>query len=60
MNHRAPEMLSSINVRVDNTYGTRTHTIMLIDANNKMDYIEHTMDELLPEGAWKKTHIKNY
>jgi uncharacterized protein with NRDE domain len=55
---RAPEWgeyLSSIKVNVpEHNYGTRTHTIILFDHFNNVDYYEETMT---PNGEWKNTHL---
>lgn len=51
--------LSAIFVRVPaEFYGSRTHTVILIDQNNKMDLYEQTMTSLDPDGEWLKTHLK--
>lgn len=35
----------------------RTHSVILIDANNRLDYYEHTMATTDPDGEWHRTHI---
>ena len=77
LKRRAPiygEHLSSIHVKIPEAgYGTRTHTIILIDSTNKMDYYEETLlTPVIPvldttgnnnnniidnDNLWKKTHI---
>ncbi|KAL9886341.1 transport and golgi organization 2 isoform 1-T1 [Glossina fuscipes fuscipes] len=58
---RAPnwgEHLSAINVAIPNEgYGSRTHTVILIDANNRMQFIEETMLSEDPTGEWSCTHL---
>jgi uncharacterized protein with NRDE domain len=53
------ESFSSIFVRLNNKlYGTRTHTIILIDNDYNVDYIETTMTNEDPENAeWKVTRL---
>ncbi|XP_065366329.1 transport and Golgi organization protein 2 isoform X1 [Calliphora vicina] len=62
LKRRAPlygEYLSALNVLIPETgYGSRTHTVILVDANNKMHFIEETMLTESPEGEWSRTHIK--
>ncbi|XP_037937001.1 transport and Golgi organization protein 2 isoform X2 [Teleopsis dalmanni] len=62
LNRRAPnwgEYLSALNVSVDDeSYGSRTHTIILIDNNDVMHFIEETMAGNDPDGEWIKTHIE--
>ncbi|KAL5277355.1 TANGO2 family protein [Megaselia abdita] len=62
LKRRAPkwgEYLSSVFVNVPNAgYGTRTHTVIIVDANNKVDIYEETMTSTDPEGEWDHTHIK--
>ena len=59
---RAPnwgEYLSALNVHVpDEDYGSRTHTVMLVDGNDKVHFYEETMSGLDPEGDWHKTHFQ--
>ncbi|XP_011177212.1 transport and Golgi organization protein 2 isoform X2 [Zeugodacus cucurbitae] len=61
LKRRAPnwgEHLSALNVNVPlEDYGSRTHTVILIDEHNKMHFYEETMAGLDPEGEWRKTHI---
>ncbi|XP_073832737.1 transport and golgi organization 2 isoform X1 [Musca autumnalis] len=62
LKRRAPnwgEYLSALNVYVpDCGYGSRTHTVILIDANNKMHFIEETMRSQDPNGEWCRNHIE--
>ncbi|XP_061397948.1 transport and Golgi organization protein 2 [Musca vetustissima] len=63
LQRRAPnwgEYLSSLNVYVpDCGYGSRTHTVILIDANNRMHFIEETMRSQDPhQGEWHRNHIE--
>ncbi|XP_039152903.1 transport and Golgi organization protein 2 isoform X6 [Drosophila simulans] len=59
---RAPnwgEGLSALNVHIEeHAYGSRTHTVVLVDSENKMHFIEETMTGLDPHGEWNKTHIE--
>uniref|UniRef100_A0A1I8NS59 Transport and Golgi organization protein 2 n=1 Tax=Stomoxys calcitrans TaxID=35570 RepID=A0A1I8NS59_STOCA len=59
---RAPnwgEHLSALNVCVPgHGYGSRTHTVILVDAHNKMHFIEETMKTQDPEGEWSRHHIE--
>lgn len=59
---RAPnwgEGLSALNVHIEeHAYGSRTHTVVLVDSDNKMHFIEETMTGLDPHGEWNKTHIE--
>ncbi|XP_017094614.2 transport and Golgi organization protein 2 isoform X1 [Drosophila bipectinata] len=61
LKRRAPnwgEGLSSLNVHIpEHGYGSRTHTVILVDGDNKMHFIEETMAGLDPEGEWQRTHI---
>ncbi|KAH8235913.1 hypothetical protein KR032_010615 [Drosophila birchii] len=61
LKRRAPnwgEGLSALNVHIDDhAYGSRTHTVILVDSDNKMHFIEETMAGLDPQGEWRKTHI---
>ncbi|XP_018784863.1 PREDICTED: transport and Golgi organization protein 2 isoform X3 [Bactrocera latifrons] len=61
LKRRAPnwgEHLSALNVNVPLAdYGSRTHTVILIDEHNKMHFYEETMAGLNPEGEWRQTHI---
>lgn len=51
-----PERFSCINVEIEElSYGTRTHTIVLVDNDNKIHYFEETMSTLDPEGEWITT-----
>lgn len=53
------EDFSSIHVRHNQFYGTRTRTIILIDQDNNIDYIEDTMINQDPENAiWEMTKLK--
>ena len=62
LKRRAPlygEHLSALNVLIPETgYGSRTHTVILVDNNNMMHFIEETMLTEDPEGQWSHTHIK--
>ncbi|XP_017086489.1 transport and Golgi organization protein 2 isoform X1 [Drosophila eugracilis] len=62
LKRRAPnwgEGLSALNVHIgDHAYGSRTHTVILVDSQNKMHFIEETMAGLDPQGEWNKTHIE--
>lgn len=50
---------SSIFVLVpDVGYGTRTRTIILVDEDCNIDYIEETMTTEDPNGEWETTHLK--
>uniref|UniRef100_A0AAG5CPE0 Transport and golgi organization 2 n=1 Tax=Anopheles atroparvus TaxID=41427 RepID=A0AAG5CPE0_ANOAO len=53
------EYLSSINVRMPNgTYGSRTRTVILIDYQNQMEFIEETLIGTDPQSdQWKTTRI---
>ncbi|XP_052868999.1 transport and Golgi organization protein 2 [Anopheles cruzii] len=53
------EYLSSVNVRIPNgSYGSRTRTVILIDRQNHMEFIETTMVNNDPlEANWKTTRI---
>lgn len=49
---------SSIHVRFNLLYGTRTRTIILIDQNNNVEYIEDTMVNQDPENpVWEMTKL---
>lgn len=53
-----PERFSSIKIELkDLGYGTRTHTIILVDKNNNIDYIEETA-RIDPEIEWITTELK--
>ncbi|XP_016935110.2 transport and Golgi organization protein 2 isoform X2 [Drosophila suzukii] len=65
LKRRAPnwgEGLSALNVHIeDHAYGSRTHTVILVDSHNKMHFIEETMAGVDPQGEWSRTHIeKNF
>lgn len=50
---------SSIHVHLENeAYGTRTRTIILVDKDNNVDYLEETMTTEDPNGEWEKTHLR--
>lgn len=52
------EDFSSIHVRHTQLYGTRTRTIILIDQNNNIEYIEDTMINQDPENSiWEVTKL---
>lgn len=36
----------------------RTHTVILIDGNNKVDFYEQTMASADPAGEWTSTHFQ--
>lgn len=52
------EDFSSIHVEIPNDYGTRTRTVILVDNDNNVDYIEETMTTLDPNGEWTRTWIQ--
>ncbi|XP_051168869.1 transport and Golgi organization protein 2 [Leptopilina boulardi] len=58
---RSPEYypaLSSIFVNSETkTYGTRTHTILLVDGSNKITFIEET---LMPDESWKTQKFETF
>jgi len=62
LKRRAPnwgEGLSALNVHIeDHAYGSRTHTVILVDSHNKMHFIEETMAGVDPQGEWSRTHIE--
>ncbi|XP_037724269.1 transport and Golgi organization protein 2 isoform X2 [Drosophila subpulchrella] len=62
LKRRAPnwgEGLSALNVHIeDHAYGSRTHTVILVDSHNKMHFIEETMASVDPQGEWSRTHIE--
>ncbi|KRF82248.1 transport and Golgi organization protein 2 isoform X1 [Drosophila virilis] len=62
LKRRAPswgEGLSALNVHIpEHGYGSRTHSLILVDANNKLHFIEETMAGLDPSGEWERTHIE--
>lgn len=47
--------LSSIFVS-GNEYGTRTHSILLIDGSNHVTFVEET---LMPDFTWKRQQFQN-
>jgi uncharacterized protein with NRDE domain len=54
-----PERYSSIHIELkEHLYGTRTRTIILVDENNNIDYIEETMVDANPDGEWTETRLK--
>lgn len=59
---RAPnwgEFLSSVCVHMPEAgYGSRTRTVVIVDADNNVDFYEETMITSDPYGEWKKTHLK--
>lgn len=61
LQRRAPnwcESLSSICVKMPHDgYGSRTRTIVLVDANDEVDFYEETMATTDPDGEWTRTHI---
>jgi len=55
----AAEDFSSINVKIPgHGYGTRTRTVILVDDQDNIDYIEETMASEDPKGEWERTHLK--
>ncbi|XP_055634870.1 transport and Golgi organization protein 2 [Toxorhynchites rutilus septentrionalis] len=53
------EHLASINVRIPEAgYGTRTRTVILVDHENRMEFIEETMASSDPDGEWKRTELQ--
>lgn len=62
LERRAPnwgEGLSALNVHIpEHGYGSRTHTLILVDANNRLHLIEETMEGLDPDNEWHRTHIE--
>lgn len=53
------EDFSSIHVRVNQLYGTRTRTIILVDQEDNVEYIEETMVNQDPENSvWETTRLK--
>lgn len=36
----------------------RTRTVVIVDADNNVDFYEETMITSDPYGDWKKTHLK--
>jgi uncharacterized protein with NRDE domain len=52
------EQFSSIHVNFpDLGYGTRTRTVILVDEDHNLDYIEETMASEDPEGCWETTRL---
>lgn len=49
------ENLSSIFIS-GKEYGTRTHSILLIDGSNNVTFVEET---LMPDFTWKRQQFKN-
>ncbi|XP_011143841.1 transport and Golgi organization 2 homolog isoform X2 [Harpegnathos saltator] len=47
---------SSIFVSVGKEYGTRTHSILLVDGSNCITFLEET---LMPDFTWKRQQFKN-
>uniref|UniRef100_A0A1Q3FHE6 Putative transport and golgi organization 2 n=1 Tax=Culex tarsalis TaxID=7177 RepID=A0A1Q3FHE6_CULTA len=62
LSRRAPaqaEKLASINVRFPEAgYGSRTRTVILVDHQNRMEFIEETMVSTNLDDEWKRTHIE--
>lgn len=53
------EDFSSIHVRVNQLYGTRTRSLILIDKNDNIEYIEDTMVNQDPSNPlWEMTRLK--
>lgn len=42
---------------LSNTF--RTHTVILVNANNEVDFYEETMPSLNPNEEWIHTHIQS-
>jgi len=59
---RAPnwgELLSSVCVQMPEAgYGSRTRSVVIVDADNNVDFYEETMLTSDPYGEWKKTHLQ--
>lgn len=52
------ERFSSIHIDLSELdYGTRTRTVILVDNDNNVDYIEETMTSS-QLGVWERTHLK--
>lgn len=49
------EELSSIFVSVG-TYGTRTHSVLLVDASNQVTFVEETR---MPDSTWKRQNFQD-
>lgn len=47
----AYEICSSIFISIDKNYGTRTHTLILVDGKNQLTFIENTRDK---NGTWSQ------
>lgn len=55
---KSAEQFASVHVEIlDAGYGTRTRTVILIDEDNNVDYIEQTMATEDPNGEWETTHL---
>lgn len=55
------EQLSAINVVMAyEGYGSRTHSVILVDSNNKMQFVEETMLTEDPFGEWSHQIIEDY
>ena len=53
------ELFSSIHVDLSSHgYGTRTRTVILVDNEDNIDYIEETMTTEDPNGEWERTHLR--
>jgi len=50
------EDLSSIFVSAGEEYGTRTHSILLVDSLNQITFVEET---LMPDFTWKRQQFQN-
>jgi uncharacterized protein with NRDE domain len=48
--------LSSIFISVGKEYGTRTHSVLLIDGSNQITFVEET---LMPDFTWKRQSFQN-
>lgn len=62
LQRRAPnwgEHLSALNVHIPEAgYGSRTHTIILLDDKNKLYFHEETMADVDPDDKWITTNIE--
>lgn len=50
------EDLSSIFIPAGKEYGTRTHSILLVDSLNRITFVEET---LMPDFTWKRQQFQN-
>lgn len=57
--NEAASLFSSIHVEIPHEdYGTRTRTVILVDDEGNVDYVEDTMTSLDPRGDWARTHLR--